>query len=56
MFYCPILGWHDAEVQLFDRDDDEIDVVHSKHPQWTYTIPVLPRIISGLLRMKQKLF
>jgi hypothetical protein len=50
------LGWHTAEVQSFDRDDDEVDIVLTKRPEWTYTIAVLPNIPSDQLCLKQKLF
>ncbi|CAB4026118.1 Hypothetical predicted protein [Paramuricea clavata] len=51
-----LVGWHEAEVQSFDKDDDEVDVVFLKNPEWTYTIAVLPNLISGKLQLKQKLF
>ncbi len=50
------VGWHEAEVQSYDRDNDEVDVVFLKNPDWTYTIDVLPKLISGKLRLKQQLF
>ena len=49
-------GWYEAEVQSFDYDDDEIELIFSDEPGYVYSIPVLPSLISGTLRLKRKLF
>ena len=43
-------------MQNFNMDDDEVDIVVIDNLDWTYTISVLPTIMSGRLRLKQKLF
>lgn len=49
-------GWYKAEVQSFDYDDDEVELVYAEEPECVYRIPVLPSIVSGTLRLKQSLF
>ena len=49
-------GWHVGEVQSFDRDDDEIDIILTDKPDWKHTISVLPNLLSDRLRIKQNLF
>ena len=48
-------GWYEAEVQSFDYDDNEIKLIFLDEPGHVYSIPVLPSLISGTLRLK-KLF
>ena len=49
-------GWYEAEVQSFDYDDDEIELIFSDEPGYVYSIPALPSLISGTLRLKKQLF
>lgn len=52
--FLSFIGWHTAEVQSADTDEDEIDLVFLEQPRTVYTIPVLPNLISGKLRLKQQ--
>ncbi|CAB4038821.1 Hypothetical predicted protein [Paramuricea clavata] len=49
-------GWYTAEVQAVDYDDDEVDLFFLDKPDFVYNIPVLPNLITGKLRLKEKLF
>ena len=55
-FFIFLIGWYEAEVQSFDRDDNEVDVVFVEESESTYTIPVLPNLVGGKLRLKKSLF
>lgn len=46
-------GWYTAEVQSIDFDDDEVDLVFLEEPECVYTIPILPNLVSGNLRLKK---
>ena len=49
-------GWYEAEVQSFDCDDDQVEIVYADEPECVYRIPVLPGIVSGTLRLKKAFF
>ena len=51
-----VAGWYAAEVQSFNYDNDEIDLIFLHDPEQVYSIPVVPNIISRKLRLKQQLF
>ena len=56
MLFQLLLGWYTAEIQSVDHEDDEVDVVYLEEPACVYTIPVLPNLASGRLRIKEPLF
>ena len=42
------LRWYEAEVQPYDRDDDdEVYLVFVEEPVFVYKIPVLPNLVSS---------
>ncbi len=43
----------ELEVQSYDRNNDEVNIVFLKTPDWMYTIDVLPKLVSGKLGLKQ---
>ena len=56
-FFCEIFipsGWYEAEVQSCDRDDDEVDLVFVEEPGFVYKIPIIPNLVSGKLRIKER--
>ena len=46
-------GWYEAEVQSFDYDDDEVELVYADELRYVYRMSLLPSIVSGHLRRKQ---
>lgn len=47
------VGSYEAEVQSFDYDDDEVEVVYADEPGCVYRMALLPSIVSGHLCLKQ---
>ena len=46
-------GWYTAEVQSFNYDDDEVQLVFEEEPESIYSFPVLLNLVKGRLRLKQ---